>query len=250
MDCREVQDQLIEFYEDQLDRKDAEHMRGHLAICPLCREELSSIEKVIVGLKSQRLPDPGEVFWRGFPKRVREAFCEGRGAVRDPILPRLWEGFYRTTRWFPFSKPVSAAVSIVAIVLIIAGLLFFKAGWFWTGSRGIGGEIVEEYFGGMGAVVSPFAPVIVENLSLHQLDDISKELMGRLGGAASLGAEILKGDGFFQEEEVFIQLEGLNSKELDFVYDALKSRYFKSSTSLSIPLWARRENIMVKEGMV
>jgi hypothetical protein len=71
MDCREVQDQLIEFYEDQLDRKDAEHMRGHLAICPLCREELSSIEKVIVGLKSQRLPDPGEVFWRDFPKSER-----------------------------------------------------------------------------------------------------------------------------------------------------------------------------------
>jgi hypothetical protein len=86
--------------------------------------------------------------------------------------------------------------------------------------------------------------VIVENLSLPQLDDISKELMGRLGGA-----EILKEDGFFQEEEVFIQLEGLNSKELDLVYDALKSRYFKSSTSLSIPPWARRENIMVREGM-
>jgi hypothetical protein len=249
MDCREVQDQLIEFYEDQLDRKDAEHMRGHLAICPLCREELSSVEKVIVGLKSQRLPDPGEVFWRGFPKRVREAFWEGRGAVRDPILPRLWEGFYRTTRWLPFSKPVSAAVSIVAIVLILAGLLFFKAGWFWTGSRGIGEEIVEEYFGGMGAVVSPFAPVIVENLSLHQLNDISGELIGWLDGMGSSGDEILKRDGLLQEEEVLTQLEGLDSKELDFVYDALKTRYRKSSTSLSI-LGAKKGKITFKEGMV
>ncbi len=128
MDCREVQDQLIDFHEDQLDPKVAEHIRGHLGMCPLCREELSSIEKVIVGLESQRLPDPGEAFWRDFPKRVRRAFYEGGRTIRAPILPRIWEGFYRATTWLPFSKPVHAAVLIATLVLLIGGLLFFKRG--------------------------------------------------------------------------------------------------------------------------
>jgi hypothetical protein len=236
MDCREVQDQLIDFHEDQLDRRDAEKIRDHLEMCPLCREELSSIEKVILGLKSQRLHDPGEGFWRGFPKKVRKSFHEGERPVRAPMLLRVREGFYGTTRWLPFSEPVNAAVSVAAIVLVIAGLLFFRAGWFWTGSRGIGEESLEEYFGGMGVVVSPFAPGSLGNLSLYQLSDISKELTGWLAGMGSLGEETLKGDGFLQEEDVSTQLDRLNTKELDFVYDALKTRYLKTSTSLFVPM--------------
>jgi hypothetical protein len=227
---------LIDFHEGQLDQKAAEHISGHLGMCPLCREELSSIEKVIVGLESQRLPDPGEAFWRDFPKRVRRAFYEGGRTIRTPILPRVWARIYEVTMWLPVSKPVHAAVSIGAIVLITTGLLFFKGGLFWTGSRGIGEEILEEYFGVMGAVVSPVTPGSLEGLSLNQLDDISKSLMGWLNGMGSAVEEVLKGEGFPQGQDVFAQLEGLNSEELDFVYDILKTRYLKSTTFLSIPM--------------
>ncbi|UCD71724.1 MAG: zf-HC2 domain-containing protein [Syntrophobacterales bacterium] len=234
MKCREVQDQLIEFYEGQLDQRDAEQIRDHLGMCSRCREELSSLEKVIGGLKSQRLPDPGAAFWRDFPKRVRKAFYEERRPIQVPIIQRVWEGIYGTPQWFSFSKPVSAGVSVAAIVLIIAGLLFFKAGWFWTGSRGIGEETLEEYFGGIGAVVSPFTPGSLEELSLYQLDDISKRLVGGFDDMGSSGEEVLKGDRFLLQEDAFAQLEGLNSEELDFVYDILKTRYLKSTTSLSM----------------
>lgn len=233
MDCREVQGQLIEYYEDQLGRSDAEQIRGHLGICPTCREELSSIEKVIGGLKSQRLPDPGETFWRDFPKRVGRAFYEERRPIRVPILLRVWEGIYGTTKWFPFPKAVSAGISIAAIVLVITGLLFFRAGWFWTGTRGIGEETLEGYSGGIGAVTTLFIPGSLEGLSSYQLDDISKGLMGWLNGMGGSWEEILEGDGFHQEEDVFTQLEELNSLELDFVYDALRTRYLKTSTSFS-----------------
>jgi hypothetical protein len=236
MDCREVQDQLIEFYEDHLGRRDAEQIRGHLGICPACRKELSSIEKVIGGLKSQRLPDPGEAFWGDFPKRVGKAFFEERRPIRVPILLRVWEGMYGTTKWFPSPKAVSAAVSIAAIVLVIAGLLFFKAGWFWTGSRDIGEETLERYYGGIGTVVSSFTRGSLEGLSLYELDDISKGLgrwFDRMGGSMEEGIE---GNGFLNGQEVFTQLEGLNSSELDFVYEILKTRYFKSSTSLSMSM--------------
>lgn len=236
MDCQEVQDQLIDFHEDQLDQKAAEHIRGHLEMCPLCRGELSSIEKVMVGLESQRLPDPGEAFWRDFPKRVRRAFYEGRRTIRVPILPRVREVFYQATTWLPFSKPVNAAVWLAVMVLIIAGLLFFKGGLFWTGSRGIGEETLEEYFGGMGAAASPVTPGSLEGLSLSQLEDVSKSLMGLLNGMGSTVEEVLKGESFSQGQDIFVQLEGLSSEELDFVYDILRTRYRKSTTFLSIPM--------------
>ncbi len=236
MDCQEVQDQLIDFHEDQLDQKAAEHIRGHLGMCPLCKEELAAIEKVIVGLESQRLPDPGEAFWRDFPKRVRRAFYEGMRTIRVPILSRIWEAFYQATTWLPFSKPVNAAVSLAVMVLIIAGLLFFKDGLFWTGSRGIREETLEEYFGGMGAAVSPVTPGSLEGLSLNQLEDVSKSLMRLLNGMGSAVEEVLKGESFSQGQDIFAQLDGLSSEELDFVYDILKTRYRKSTTFLSIPM--------------
>jgi len=236
MNCREVQDQLIEFYENQLHGRDAEHIRDHLEICPLCREELSSIEKVIVRLKSQRLRDPGEVFWRDFPERVRKAFYEGDRNIRISMVARIWERIYGFTTWLPFSKPVHAAVSIATLVLLIGGLLFFKTGWFWMGSRGIGEESLEEYFGGMEVLVSPFAHGSFEGLSLYQLEDISKGLRGWLNGMGSSVEEVLKEDLFVQGQDVFTQLEELSSEELDFVYDALKARYLKTSTSLFVPM--------------
>lgn len=236
MKCREVQDQLIEFYEGQLDRRDAEQIRNHLGMCPRCKEDLRAIEKVIGGLKSQCLPDPGAAFWRDFPKRVRKAFYKERRPIQVPIIQRVWEGIYWTPKWFSFSKPVSAGVSIAAIVLVIAGLLFFKVGWFWTGSREIGEETLEEYFGGVEVVVSPFTPGSLEEFSLYQLDDISRRLMGGFDGMGSSGEEVLKEDRFLQQEDVFAQLEGLNSEELDFVYDILETRYLKSATSISMPM--------------
>jgi hypothetical protein len=236
MDCREVEDRLIEFYEDQLDRRDAEHIRGHLEICSLCREELSSIEKVILGLKSQRLSDPGEVFWRDFPKKVRKGFyAEGR-SMRVPILLRVREGFYRTTNWLPFSKPVNAAVSIAAMVLIVVGLLFFRAGWFWMGSGGIGEEALEGYFGGTGVVVSTLAPGSLEDLSSYQLEDISTSLVGWLNGMVSSAYVAVNGNGFLGGEDVFAQLGGLSSEELDYVYDILRTRYLQSTTFFPIPI--------------
>ncbi|MCK5554417.1 MAG: zf-HC2 domain-containing protein [Deltaproteobacteria bacterium] len=236
MNCREVQDQLIEFHEEQLGRRDAEQIRDHLGICPRCREELTAIEKIIGGLKSQRLPDPGEDFWREFPKRVRKAFYEGERPIGVPILQRGWEVIYGSIRWLSSPKPVGAAVSIAAIVLVIAGLLFFKAGWFWTGSRGIGDETLEGYFGGIGTVVSSFIPGSLEGLSSYQLDGISQGLMGWLNGMGSSVEEVLKGNGILGGQDVFAQLEGLNSEELEFVYDILKTRYLKSTTYLSVPI--------------
>jgi len=236
MDCREVQQQLIEFHEEQVGPTEAEEIRAHLRTCSGCREELRLIEKVIEGLKSQPLPDPGEAFWRDFPKRVSKAFSEGKRPMGVTILPRIREAVYAGTEWFSFSKPVGAAVSIATIFLIIAGLFFFKMGWFWTGSRDRGEETLEGYYGGIGTVVSFFTPGSLEGLSLYQLDDVSQGLLGWVDRMGSSMGEVLRGNGFIDGQDVFAQLEALSSEELDFVYEILKTRYFKSTTSLPMSM--------------
>jgi len=236
MNCGEVRDQLIEFYEDNLGPLDAEQIRIHLGTCPGCREELRAIEKVVGGLKSQRLRDPGEAFWRNFPKRVGEAFHQEEKSMGVPILPRVREWIYGSTRWLSFPKPVGAAVSIATVIVVIAGFLFFKTGWFGTESRGRGEETGEGYFEGVGTGVYPFAPGTLEGLSSYQLIEISQGLMGWLNGMGSSMEETFRGDGFLEVQDVFAQLEELDSEELDLVYEALKTRYFKSTTYLSLSI--------------
>lgn len=232
MDCREVQDQLIEFHEDELGRLEAERIGAHLEACPHCREELRTIEKVMEGLKSLRLPEPGEAFWRNFPKRVGEAIHgEGR-PVKFPVLLKAWLGISEAVKGLSLSKPTRVAVSIAAVVVIVAGLFFFRAGWFWTGLRE---ETLEGYFGGMEAVVSPFSVGPLETIPLSQLDDISRGLMGWLNGMES-AVEVLKGNESLRGQDIFAQLEELSSEELDFVYDVLRTRFLKSPSSLSMPI--------------
>jgi hypothetical protein len=232
MNCGEVRDRLIEFYEETLGPLGAEKIRIHLRTCPGCREELRTIEEVIGGLKSQCLRDPGEAFWRDFPTRVGEALHPVEKPKWVPLLPRLREWIYFSTRWLSFPKAVGAAVSIAAVTVVIAGFIFFKTGWFGTESRGKGGETVEGYFEVVGTGFHPFAPGILEGLTSYQLNEISQDLMASLNGMRGSMEETLRGSEFNGSQDVVALLEDLDSEELDFIYQRLRARYFKSSTSL------------------
>lgn len=237
MECRDVEIQLIEFHEAQLNHTDAQRIRDHLEECPRCRAELISIEKVLSGLRSQQLPDPGEAFWKEFPQKVRSTLShEGRRHSEIRVLPRVWERMYGIIKGRHILKPVYAAVPIAAVILIVVGLLFFKGGLFRTGPSEMGEESLEGSFSTAGLATSPGPPVLLENLSPGELHDISQELVGWLDDMGNLGEEDLVGEDVFQGEDVFATLDGLNPRELDLVYDALRLHYLKSSTSPSVPM--------------
>lgn len=237
MECRDAEIQLIEFHEGQLNHTDAQRIRDHLKECARCRAESISIEKVLSGLRSQQLPDPGEAFWREFPQKVRSTlFHEGRRYSQSPTLTRVWEKMRGIVRGRIILEPVYAAVPIAAVVLIVVGLLFFKGGRLWTGPSEMGKESLEGSLSTAGVPISPGPPVLLESLSLDELHYISQELVGWLDDMGNLGEESLVGEGVFQGEDVLTTLNGLSPKELDLVYDALQLHYLKSSTSPAVPM--------------
>jgi hypothetical protein len=237
MECRDVEIQLIEFHEGQLNHTDAQRIRDHLEECPRCRAELISIERVLSGLRSQQLSDPGEAFWKEFPQEVRSTLShDERRHSEIHILPGVWEKMYGIIKGRHILKPVYAAVPIAAIILIVVGLLFFKGDLFRTGPSEMGEESLEGSFSTAGWAASPGPPVLLESLSSGELHYISQELVGWLDDMGNLGDESLLGEDVFQGEDVFATLDGLGPRELGLVYDALRLHYLKSSTSPSVPM--------------
>ena len=87
-----------------LDEKMGGEVEAHLEECRECRDERELLAEII----SAEVPDPGELFWRALPRRVRlMAEAEKRKSFT------MWSLF----RWLPVSA-AAAALSFLVIAYI------------------------------------------------------------------------------------------------------------------------------------
>jgi len=121
--CNDIQNMTVPYLELDGDPDHLREVTAHLEFCLACRSEMEAVRQVLVRLKQRRVPDPGERFWREFPKTVRAGILRERMAPGTAMLQdgrssgRLWAGRAWSSGW-------SWALAASVVILIIGGLLF------------------------------------------------------------------------------------------------------------------------------
>jgi predicted anti-sigma-YlaC factor YlaD len=123
MNCHEIQQITVPYLELDLDPARVHEVTTHLESCPNCREEMEAVRQVLVRLKGQTVPDPGEQFWAAFPSVVRRRLGDRVGGTE-----RQRKSFVRA--WRSASLRVWP-LALAASVMIVAGTWFLTGGqWF------------------------------------------------------------------------------------------------------------------------
>ena len=119
-ECRDAQDQLVEYIEGELDKTQQALLARHLETCADCQKELKEIERLRATLAREQAPELGAAFWESFPDRVWRAYQSEqiterqRGAGLQGLLERLR---------LALTAPV--LIPAVALSLVIGLALFF-----------------------------------------------------------------------------------------------------------------------------
>lgn len=80
-------------------------VEGHLKGCRDCRDELTLISEIISEIAMVDIPDPGELFWKTLPQKVRVSVKEGR---KD-----------RFSLMHLFLRPLSLAAAVSILLLSV-----------------------------------------------------------------------------------------------------------------------------------
>ena len=123
MTCHEVNERTVAYLELDLEASLVRDVTAHLEGCTGCRAEMEVVRQVLVQVKSQRVPDPGDRFWEAFPDHVRRQLAQTQGGVTPLKQPsrrfRPWNGLSL------HSWPLALAASVMLLVgaWLLAGLI-------------------------------------------------------------------------------------------------------------------------------
>jgi hypothetical protein len=104
MDHREIKELLPDYLNNMISDERAALIRKHLDECSECSDECASLTLI----KEIDVPDPGELFWKTLPQRVR-ALAEEETRHRVPLYAALL-------------KPLAA---VITIVMVLTGIYLF-----------------------------------------------------------------------------------------------------------------------------
>ncbi len=119
MKCKHIQQQLLDYSEELLKRKDRDLLEDHLQACAACRQELHEINTTIHLLQSVPLQERPEAFWSEFTATVM------RKIYRMDTVPATKYSFF-----FPSMK---MAVVAAALLITIGSLFWYYSKTFQQG---------------------------------------------------------------------------------------------------------------------
>ncbi|MHB8882380.1 MAG: zf-HC2 domain-containing protein [Thermodesulfovibrionales bacterium] len=103
-----IKELFSEYLKGTLSAGTGDTIAVHLAECAECREELECIREVL----SLEVPDPGDLFWKTLPQRVRLA--------APPQKPSVF-----SFRWLQL-RPVAASLMLAVLIMALLGHYYFR----------------------------------------------------------------------------------------------------------------------------
>jgi predicted anti-sigma-YlaC factor YlaD len=115
VNCNDVKELTVSYLELDLDGHRVHQITVHLESCPACRREMETVRQVLVKVKAETVPDPGERFWKDFPATVRRELRTQQAATSRVV-------------------PLRSVVKLNRLSLALAAsLLLFVGGWLLVG---------------------------------------------------------------------------------------------------------------------
>jgi len=85
-DCERHLEDLALLAADEIDAERRAAVERHLAACPDCARERTTIERAFADLRAGEVPDPGPVYWSGFEARFRARLVTRKAAARRRVF--------------------------------------------------------------------------------------------------------------------------------------------------------------------
>ncbi|MBI5640195.1 MAG: hypothetical protein HZA17_07215 [Nitrospirae bacterium] len=180
----EIKGLLPEYAGASLSKEMMSDMQEHINGCEDCREELS----LLAQLADEEVPDPGELFWKTLPKKVRLSAEEEKAA-----RPSFWSYLFR---------PMPAASAVLVALLVIVYMNTYTS--------------VKNLDMAVDPYINESATEVVMNES-----DITEADMYQVTQQV-IGEELAEHPEDFQEYSYYREVAMMSSEEIDSFYEALK----------------------------
>jgi hypothetical protein len=108
MDCKRIDELLVEYLYQELDPSQVEHFEAHLQVCSRCAQELSSYERTRAAVRDMSEVDP--------PPQVTEALLKEAARAVEPQPIGFWDRVREMFRLMVMHPAMTAAVTLVLVL--------------------------------------------------------------------------------------------------------------------------------------
>jgi hypothetical protein len=208
--CNKVKELTDGFSKDLLASEPDPVIDAHLAHCPACSQNYRETQEILSLLDRDRLPEPKPEFWDGLSGQIMAQIGRSRhDPRRAPWFKKIWGT--------PFGWPGYAWATALILILLtpLAIYTMHDRSQITPQTQGvIGNELRWEL--GFETLPSTF-----ESLSEGESARLGKKIVAQLGN--DLSGQLPVGGEEELQWDVSPNLEGLNSKELDFLIKKLQT---------------------------